>query len=187
MILFVPGTPRPQGSHRAFVMRGRDGKHHARVTSDNPKLKPWRHAVAEAALALRAQCLGPHEAVRLLAVFALRRPKSHYGKTGLNALGRSRPYPTSKPDADKCTRAIGDALKGIAYHDDACVVDPLGAKRWTELAEGAYLAVVDPDHSWNHPCDMLAQWGVMDEGGTLTGKPHGVETLSHSELVRMPL
>lgn len=35
---------------------------------------------------------------------------------------RKRPYPITKPDADKLARAVWDALKGIIYADDSQVV-----------------------------------------------------------------
>lgn len=32
-------------------------------------------------------------------------------------------FPATKPDLDKLTRAVGDALKGIAYTEDSRIVD----------------------------------------------------------------
>lgn len=45
--------------------------------------------------------------------------------------GRLRPM--KKPDADNVAKIILDALNGVAYHDDAQVVELLVEKRWAEL------------------------------------------------------
>lgn len=123
--LFVRGTPVPQGSHRAYVVKGR-----AVVVPDTRggTLEDWRRAVAtevRAAMAGRPTLAGP---VRVTAEFVHRRPESHF----LPANSR-RPVPvlrpdaprwkTTRPDGDKELRAIGDSLRGVAYVDDAVVVD----------------------------------------------------------------
>lgn len=46
--------------------------------------------------------------------FTLERPASVSAK--------KRPYPITKPDADKLARAVWDALKGIIYTDDSQIV-----------------------------------------------------------------
>ncbi|MFZ1730810.1 MAG: RusA family crossover junction endodeoxyribonuclease [Bacteroidota bacterium] len=58
-------------------------------------------------------------------LFLLPRPKSHF-RSGRNAhlLRETAPrFPTSKPDADKLSRAVLEALTGVAYKDDAQVID----------------------------------------------------------------
>ncbi len=40
--------------------------------------------------------------------------------------------PTKKPDADNIAKAVCDALNGIAYHDDAQIVDLFVRKRYTD-------------------------------------------------------
>lgn len=42
-------------------------------------------------------------------------------------------FPEVKPDADNCAKAVLDALNGIAYKDDASVVDLLVHKRYAEI------------------------------------------------------
>ncbi len=81
----VFGTPQPQGSARAFVVKGR-----AVVTSANPALKDWRNLIASAAREAM-QGLPPEEgAVEVEVVFWLARPKSV-----------KRESVTVKPDVDK--------------------------------------------------------------------------------------
>lgn len=60
MISFtVLGKPEPQGSARGFAYRGKDGKQHVAITSDNPKMKPWRQQVGWCALdAISRACNG---------------------------------------------------------------------------------------------------------------------------------
>lgn len=105
----VPGVPAPQGSKNPW-----GGEANART-------RPWRAAVsAEAALHWGGRPLlgGP---VEVAVQFAFPRPKAHYG-TGRNAnkLKDSAPeFVTKAPDLDKLARAIGDALTGIVYRDDA--------------------------------------------------------------------
>jgi len=104
----VPGDPTPQGSMRAVV--GGDGKAH--VISDNVKTGPWRTQVAWAAR--QAWSGAPTTAaVSVTAVFWIARPASVSEK--------KRPAHTVKPDVDKLTRAILDALTGVVYRDDSQV------------------------------------------------------------------
>jgi crossover junction endodeoxyribonuclease RusA len=116
MLLFVVyGKPEPQGSMKAFVVRGRPI-----ITSDNTSLKPWRQQVALAAL---AQMKGgtPHDgAVEMQIDFYFDRPKS-VKKTALKI---------TRPDIDKLERAVLDALTGIAYKDDAQVVKVTKTKQY---------------------------------------------------------
>ena len=108
----VAGVPHPQGSK----VRTRYG-----MREDNPNTRPWRSAVAhEATEAMqgREPLTGPLE---LHATFYFPRPKSHY-RTGTYAgvLKDGAPdWHTSKPDADKLLRAIGDSITGIIARDDS--------------------------------------------------------------------
>ncbi|GAB3952391.1 hypothetical protein GCM10029976_090500 [Kribbella albertanoniae] len=105
----VVGNPEPQGSTRAFVVKG-----HAVTTSANKNLKPWRTQVTAAAR--NAMFAAPRSfpllgAVTVHAEFAMRRPKSV-----------RRRYPIVKPDLDKLQRAIGDALVDAGLIKDDCQI-----------------------------------------------------------------
>lgn len=103
----VYGEPIPQGSTKAFVVGGR-----ARVTNDNPRTRPWRALVNDAA----------HQAVQddppltgpisVTLRFTLPRPKSRPA--------RDR-WPDRRPDLDKLVRAALDSLTGCVFNDDAQV------------------------------------------------------------------
>lgn len=106
----VYGTPQPQGSTRAFIPKGWK---RPIITSTNKNLKPWRQEVAQVALdALQdsGQIQADSGPVKLTAEFYFQRPKSVRANTI---------YKSTRPDVDKLKRAIGDALSGIIYKDDA--------------------------------------------------------------------
>lgn len=134
---FVPGTPAPQGSKR-YLGNGV-------MIESSKRVKPWRADIRAAAMqAFKQPLTGP---IRLDLLFVLPRPKSHYG-TGRNAhkLKDSAPqHHIQKPDLDKLVRAVGDALSGVAYHDDSQVVGGAHMKRWSDGASdraGVHITVV---------------------------------------------
>jgi Holliday junction resolvase RusA-like endonuclease len=68
------------------------------------------------------------------------RPKSHYGKKGLNKKGRETPFPTMQPDCLKIARAIEDALTKVIYRDDAQIVQEYIRKVWGDT-ECTFVAI----------------------------------------------
>ena len=103
----VYGKPEPQGSARAFVVKGR-----AVVTSANPNIKGWRDLIASEAR-VQMQGLPPVGGpVEVRASFYLPRPKSV-----------KRVRPTVKPDLDKLARGVLDSLTNVVYRDDAQVTN----------------------------------------------------------------
>lgn len=112
--LFVPGIPTPQGSKRAFVVKGR-----AVVVDDNKaSLRSWRSAVREDVarwIAEQPTWAPLDEPVRIALTFTLARPVS----TPKRVL-----YPYRKPDLDKLARGCFDAITEAGYwKDDARAVD----------------------------------------------------------------
>lgn len=119
----VTGTPIPQGSKSASVIKGR-----AILRDANDKtLAPWRahvDATARDATRYHDTITGP---VRVWLRFTFTRPPSHY-RAGRNAhlLKDDAPrYPgLSCGDIDKLTRAVLDALTAAeVWKDDTQVVD----------------------------------------------------------------
>ena len=108
----VPGVPRPQGSKKGFVVNGRVNM----VESSGANLKDWRRALtlvtrSEAALG------GWHLTDRPCTValsfrFAKPARPKHYD------------YPAVKPDIDKISRAVLDAVTDAkaVWLDDSQVV-----------------------------------------------------------------
>lgn len=134
----VHGSPAPQGSKRAIVRGGRA----TLIESSHDRVKSWRQAVIDAALAEDCpQLTGPAE---VTVTFRLKRPKGHY-RTGRNAhlLRDSAPaYPAGMPDLDKLLRSTMDALTAAGvWADDAQVVMLTAAKTYGQ--PGADIAVKD--------------------------------------------
>ena len=124
---FVPGVPQPGGSKRAFVNK-KTGR--AIVTEDCKRNKPWRSVVV--GIAMQALGTAPPLAGPLVVEFTffILRPKGHFG-SGRNSarLKPSAPgWPVVKPDTTKLVRAVEDALTGIAWVDDALIVEQVARK-----------------------------------------------------------
>ncbi len=127
VVIRVNGKPEPKGSFRAVMVEGRPTP-----IPDNSKSKTWERAVKLAA----ARVCSKHDYLpfdRPCAVeitFHLRRPlKPKFRR------------PATKPDYDKLVRSTGDALSGIAYLDDARVVEAHIYLQYTDGGEGADIVV----------------------------------------------
>lgn len=126
IVFQVHGVPAPGGSKRGFYS---PKLKRVIITEDCKRSRPWRALVSDAALAVHQ---GPPLAgpLRLEVEFVLPRPKHHTGARGLKA---SAPHHhTSAPDATKLLRSTEDALKGIAWTDDAQVAVQAVSKRYGE-------------------------------------------------------
>ena len=123
----IPGEP--QGKARPRVVRGKDGRAHTYT--------PEKTAQYEALIRQEYRRQG---GVRFpdgsgLAVYLSVRcavPKSA-SKKRRAAMLAGELLPTKKPDLDNIAKAICDALNGIAYHDDAQIVELYAEKRWDEI------------------------------------------------------
>jgi crossover junction endodeoxyribonuclease RusA len=116
--LFVPGKPAPQGSKR-HVGGGV-------MVESSKAVAPWRTTVAwHAAQAYRLAPLDGAVWVSLL--FVMPRPAA--------TPKRSTPQAVKRPDLDKLTRAVFDALSGVVWRDDSQVVQLVASKRLASLEE----------------------------------------------------
>lgn len=125
---FAPGHPAPQGSKR-HVGRGI-------LIESSKEVGPWRERVA----------LVAHQHARIVASgpvlvelgFVMPRPKS--------TPKRSTPPAVKRPDIDKLTRAILDALTGICFADDSQVVELRATKRIAGVGEtpGVHITIGEP-------------------------------------------
>ena len=120
MIFAVYGlTPAPQGSKR-HVGGGR-------MVESSPKLKPWREAVRQEALATGEPCTDQPVYVHLL--FRFRRPKGHYNAKG--ELKASAPQTVAtRPDLDKLCRSTLDGIAGVLFADDRQVAFLVASKEY---------------------------------------------------------
>lgn len=122
----IPGEPQGKGRPRAF----RAGRGVRMYTP--AKTEAYEQAVATAgrqAMAGREPMVGPL-AVDLMAVVSV--PASWSKKRRAAAL-EGLELPAKKPDADNVAKAIADGLNGIAYGDDAQVVELRVRKRYGEV------------------------------------------------------
>lgn len=158
VMFFVAGTPRPAGSKFAQVVRTKDPASGRMV----PKILPetgqpqviqrdasgtagaaWRRAVrTEGQAAMSAAGLRPFEGpVRVTVIFRMRRPKAHFIQAGLRP--GAPEWHVSRPDVDKLSRAVLDALKGVCWVDDSQVAYKEAMKPYCAPGqdEGAEIAV----------------------------------------------
>ncbi len=130
--VFVRGLPAPQGSKRAFVVKGRPV-----MVEDNKHSRPWRQLVRECvALEFQKMMTKPFSGpVELVLIFLMPRPPS---------IPKSRQWPAVRPDLDKLVRAVLDALQGAAViYQDAQVIKLVAEKRYAppDTAPGMHLHI----------------------------------------------
>jgi crossover junction endodeoxyribonuclease RusA len=130
----VRGTPVPQGSIRSLG-RGRPSVH-----GNAERLLPWRESVlwaARDALGGAAPIVG---AAEVSLTFYLAKPKS----TPKKAV-----WPVKRPDLDKLTRAVLDALTAAGVWLDDSQVTALSAQKvWTQEAPGVFVRVGAIGQEW---------------------------------------
>lgn len=120
MIFTITGiTPAPQGSKR-HVGGGR-------MVESSAKVRPWREAVRQEALATGLPITAQPVFLRLSFTFA--RPKGHR-----NAKGQLRPSAPvdhiTRPDLDKLCRSTLDGLTGVLFCDDSQVAFMVASKAY---------------------------------------------------------
>lgn len=141
---WVPGTPVPKGNHDAFpIARGKcdecrkTGRPCRRrncfggtivgtavTDSAGKELEAWQEMVRVQAISARnaaaQRAVSKPGAVSLKLVFLIERPAGHWTDSGaLTRSGREMPFPTSRPDWDKLTRAVCDGLIPAIAEDDS--------------------------------------------------------------------
>ena len=120
-IFVIPGKPYPLKRPRRASFGGMfDPK-------ENVQAKKLVAQIAH--LCIASPIEGP---VCLSATFWFERPKSHYGKI----LKASAPVQhTQRPDVDNLIKTVLDGLNGIAWKDDAQVIEVTGRKEWGNFPE----------------------------------------------------
>lgn len=117
----VLGVPVPQGSKNARVY----GKRAILYDVKSKELRAWRGKVrAEGMDWMNRNSIAPVslDAVSMRILFQFPEPSSYRTKGGHPSSKYRRHY-NKKPDVDKLTRAILDALTGVFYKDDSRVVE----------------------------------------------------------------
>ncbi len=126
----VHGLPVPQGSTRAWVVNGKPI-----ITSAAKGLSSWRRLVADV-----AQRFAPNEPwegpVGIDLRFGLPKPKS--------APKKRRVWPDKRPDLDKLTRAVLDALTYVVFSDDSQVVSIVATKDYGAPGVAVEIRRIEP-------------------------------------------
>lgn len=102
----VAGIPAPKGSKR-HVGKGR-------LIEASPRLKEWVERVSMTAWAATRPNPPSDKPIEVYLRFTMPRPK--------NTPKSARPAATKRPDLDKLTRAVLDAIACICFFDDSQVV-----------------------------------------------------------------
>jgi Holliday junction resolvase RusA-like endonuclease len=128
---FAEGTPRPQGSKRAFLRNGR-----IVMVEANPELRAWREIVALAAkMQIHADLVHPSfdGPVGVQLLFVMPKPKSV-----------KRVFPSVAPDLDKLCRAVFDGLTDAqVWADDSLACKLTASKVYVSgvASPGVYVTV----------------------------------------------
>ena len=125
---FVRGIPRPAGSKKGYPIRRKDGSIGVAMAPASEKSKPWMYEVKQAALAVcKAPMTGP---LKVRWVFVMPRPTRHYrtGKYSAELKANAPLVPMTTPDMTKLVRCAEDALRGVAWVDDAQVASQVNDK-----------------------------------------------------------
>ena len=125
MKLIVHGDPVAKGSMRAFVPKNWS---RAVVTAANPKSKQWETVIRKAAEEKwNTVSLLPF---RVVLRFVMKRPKKLV-----------REHHTVKPDIDKLTRCVLDALTSVVWKDDSQVICVRAYKRYADVDEEPHVSI----------------------------------------------
>jgi Holliday junction resolvase RusA-like endonuclease len=165
MIRFTAvGTPRPKGS-ATVVEHDRRGNRLPRamlIPQNSHKLDQWEKSVAGAALATVTrqgrERFPINEPIVALLLFRLCRPDSHFGVRGLRPTAPR--VPAVKPDIDKLTRAVLDAVTGLVIGNDSRVVFVAAGKVYAtdQDVPGVEVAIAPlDDDAWCSCCMDVAK------------------------------
>ncbi len=128
--IFIEGSPRPQGSKKAFA-RGKS----IVLVEANKELPAWREHMTRMLQLKQMEETQPFTtAVNVALTFWLPRPKSV-----------KRQYATGTYDIDKLTRAVLDSItKAGVWRDDSDVVDLTVRKTYADTHEPGVLISITP-------------------------------------------
>ena len=136
--LIVYGTAAPQGSKRHI------GK--GVMLESSKRLRPWRQDVRFAALEMRPPDWDMTKPMGLVLEFRFSRPQSHFGtKSGASYLkpkAPAQPVSARLGDIDKLSRAVLDALTGVAYLDDRQVIQLEASKGYLKKQYASPVTII---------------------------------------------
>jgi Holliday junction resolvase RusA-like endonuclease len=117
MITFhVPGTPKPQGS-KVLQSAVINGQTKSWMRDADSGLRPWRDQIRHFAKQAMIEAGQDHKFalnIEVSILFIMKRTKG---------VPVGRTMPNVKPDIDKLSRAVLDAMEGVCYENDSRVVE----------------------------------------------------------------
>jgi Holliday junction resolvase RusA-like endonuclease len=119
----IPGEPCGKGRPR-FTAGGR--AYTPAKTANYETLVKWAFQAVENKTVW-------HDAPLRLTVDAYFKQPQSASRLKHEAMNRGNIRPTKKPDADNILKIIADALNGLAYHDDAQIVETVVRKWYAPL------------------------------------------------------
>ena len=119
----IPGEPVGKGRPR-FTTGGRT--YTPEKTANYETLVKWAFQAVENKTVW-------HDAPLRLTVDAYFKQPLSVSRLKHEAMNRGNIRPTKKPDADNILKIIADALNGLAYHDDAQIVEAVVRKWYAPL------------------------------------------------------
>jgi crossover junction endodeoxyribonuclease RusA len=129
----VHGTAAPQGSKRHIG--------NGVMLESSKRLRPWRQDVRFAALERRPPDWDMTKPMGLVLEFRFSRPQSHFvtkkGVSYLKPNSPAEPVSARLGDIDKLSRAVLDALTGVAYLDDRQVTQLEASKAYLDAQDTA--------------------------------------------------
>jgi len=134
----VWGIAAPQGSKR-HVGNGV-------MLESSDRVRPWRQDVRFAALEKRTSGWDMTKPIRLVLKFRFSRPQSHIvtkkGVSHLKPNAPAQPVSARLGDIDKLSRAVLDALTGVAYLDDRQVIQLEASKGYLKEQDASPLTII---------------------------------------------
>lgn len=133
----VPGHP--QGKARARTVRNhRTGRS---ISYTPPKTANYEMLIRQCFLAApgkRYYDAGIDLSIDIVAFFQIPKKAPKYKR---DQYANNDIRPTYKPDVDNIAKVVCDALNGVAYRDDAQIVDIHVSKRYTELDPRVHVSI----------------------------------------------
>lgn len=126
---YIHGNPVPQDRPRHATRKKKGGGTFI-ATFDTNRSKEWKKTIADHAKKIGVQPFPAGLPLALTVQFYLDRPKTV-----------KRRHPTAKPDLDNLTKAVQDALNGIAYMDDSQICIVHAAKHYGAGQPGVWVGI----------------------------------------------
>lgn len=102
------------------------------MVESSAKVRPWREAVRQEALATGLAI--SDKPIYLHLLFRFRRPQNHYNAKG-EIKASARVEHITRPDLDKLCRSTLDGLTGVLFKDDSQVAFLVASKEYALSAE----------------------------------------------------